>query len=61
MEPTTKRQLYTYSSNGSDPAESRVKVISPYLFDSSSLPNPNITVKRTRKQISGLPIMTNWF
>ena len=49
--------MYTYSSKGSDPAESSMKVISPYLFDSGSLPNPNITVKRTRKQISGLPKM----
>ena len=58
IDASTKRLLYSYSSKGTDPVESAAKVISPYLFDSSSLPNPNITVKRTKNQISGLPIMT---
>jgi hypothetical protein len=46
--PSSKR-LFEYEDINGDPIESTVQLISPYLFDASTLQNPRIVVPNTKK------------
>jgi hypothetical protein len=52
--PVDKR-LFSYKDAKGQPVESRLKSISPYLIDASSLPDPHLTVAESNKPLNGLP------
>jgi len=52
-----ERRLFSYPDPRGDPAETRHKAISPYLFDAGGLSDPHLVVREESRPINGLPIM----
>ena len=50
----TEKRLFSYPNLNGDPEETRHTVLSPYLFDASSLANPHQTVREESRQINGM-------
>ena len=48
------RRLFAYEDINGEPLEGRHAVITPYLFDGSSLANPHIVVREEGRPINGL-------
>ena len=49
-----EKRLFSYPDVNGDPEESRPAMLSPYLFDAGSLPNPYLVVREERKPINGM-------
>jgi hypothetical protein len=56
LAPPNKR-LFEYPDIKRDPVETRVRLISPYLFDASKLHNPRTVVPNTKSSPQNLPKM----
>ena len=52
-----RKRLFSYMDIHGEPMEKSVSMISPYLFDASSLHNPHLTVQEERHPINGMPPM----
>ncbi len=49
-----RKRLFSYPDIRGEPLERQVSMISPYLFDASSLHNPDLTVQEESRPINGL-------
>lgn len=50
-----EKRLFFYDSVNAEPHEQAVRAISPYLFDASSLPNPQIVVAEAPRPLNEMP------
>ena len=49
-----EKRLFSYSDLNGDPEETRYPILSPYLFDASSLTDSHLTVREESRPINGL-------
>ena len=49
-----EKRLFSYPDINGDPEETRLAVLSPYLFDAGGLANPHLTVREESRPINGM-------
>ena len=54
----TQKRLFSYPDLNGEPEETRLTVLSPYLFDASGLTDPHRAVREESQPINGFPRLT---